>query len=529
MNRTRFGFVQILSLLLIAFFAFSCQQGSDGVEPVSWGECPDYSLLPGDPQCAWINVPLDYSDPSGQQIGIFAYRYQGAAETKKGQVWVLEGGPGGSGILLSRSASYLAEQYPEYDFLSLDHRGVGNSARLGCPGDNGIGLDMAAYQACMNEMVSDWGDDIKQFNTTNAARDIYMVTNKARRDDQQVFVYAVSYGTYWLQRYLQLYPNDIDGVILDSICSPTECYLDRYDGWNNNVGIEFMGYCADDSICNEKMETIADSPLDALEKLYADLEAGQLCEFVQNRFDQQHMRNLLGSMLQNWSKRFLIPALIYRMERCDEADQAAIQNLIASTGFVTLALDQSEQPEEDAYNSPMLRDLVALSELFGGSTLEQAEEQAENAYFCDDASLILTTIYDADVWDLYEDATYAQQFAETDIPILMMNGTTDPQTPLQIAKATGEHFTGEYQHFVTMPYATHGVMIFSPIDKVLPEGSEPCGSRLIGQFIQNPKGELDTSCTEEVYPLEFDPTSDNNMTTSQTYFGTDDMWEGIPQ
>ena len=32
-------------------------------------------------------------------------------------------------------------------------------------------------------------------------------------------IYAASYGTYYINKYLQLFPNKIDAVILDGLCS----------------------------------------------------------------------------------------------------------------------------------------------------------------------------------------------------------------------------------------------------------------------------------------------------------------------
>ena len=35
------------------------------------------------------------------------------------------------------------------------------------------------------------------------------------------FVYGVSYGTYWAERYMQLFPRQAKGVILDSVVAQT--------------------------------------------------------------------------------------------------------------------------------------------------------------------------------------------------------------------------------------------------------------------------------------------------------------------
>jgi hypothetical protein len=81
--------------------------------------------------------------------------------------------------------------------------------------------------------------------------------------------------------------------------------------------------------------------------------------------------------------------------------------------------------------------------------------------------------------------------------------------------------------FASAPDATGDSRAFSPIDKPLPDGGRiPCGMQLMMQFINDPRGMLDTSCIDGVYPLEFGNTSENNQRTSEKYFGTADMWDG---
>ena len=398
---------------------------------------------------------------------------------------------------------------------------MGQSARVGCPGDNEYGLDVDKTVRCANEVKAVWGERLAFFTTTNAARDVNHVVNRLREGDRDVFIYGISYGTYWLLRYLQLYPNNVSGIILDSICTPGECLLDRYDGWNNEMGSQFMELCGKDAVCARKMSTLAETPSKALELTYRKIDNGEICDGLKDRFDRTTMRRTLAPLLQNRSKRVLIPPLIYRLNRCSEADQKAIEHL-----FRKPDIDVSN--EMDYYVSPMLADLILLSELFSGTTVEQAEAFAATALFSEDESLFLVQLDQANVWPKYSDSDYAQKFPDTNIPMLMLSGTTDPQTPPWITRTTGEQFRGAHQHFVSVPNATHGVMVFSPIDRPWPEGREPCGSQLMGQFINDPMGRLDTSCTSEVYPVEFDAGSANNRAVSLEYFGTEDMWEGIP-
>lgn len=493
---------------------------SDSNGNYRWEPCTEGSFLDESAQCRTFSVPLDYDKPIGESIDVSAFRYLGTGDNSKGQIWFLEGGPGGSGRLLSRAMLQVAKYYPDFDFYSLDHRGVGLSTRLGCSGDNDIGNDWESYQSCYSGISETWGEEFKAFSTTNAARDLHEVIARSREEGKRVFIWATSYGTYWLLRYLQLYPHEVDGVILDSICTPGECYLDRYDRWNNMVGAQFLELCKADPICNAKMSTIAADPQKAVEEVFRKIDEGTLPCDCNTLFTREELRHILGPLLNNWSTRILIPPLLYRLNRCNEEDREVIE-------FFRQGL-QTEGPDRTLLNSPMLCDLISLSELFGGSTSEELEGFLQDAHFSEDVSLRFAEIYETGLWDTYRDETYAQKLPETDIPMLMLNGTTDPQTPLEIAGKMKLHFTGEYQHFVTVPYATHGVLVNSPITPpnwVFGGEEQTCGSLLFGQFINNPRGPLDTSCTELVYPVDFDPTTENNRLVSKKTFGTEDMWE----
>jgi len=511
------NFIIISAVVLFSLLITTACHNSDSIQ---WVQCSDYTCLDDSAQCRTFSVPLNYDEPLGRHIDISAFRYLGSAENKKGQIWFLEGGPGGSGRLLSRAMLRVAMYYPDFDFYSLDHRGVGLSTRLGCSGDNDIGDDWGSYRECYTDICETWGEKLNKFSTTNAARDLHEVIVRSRQGGKKTFIWATSYGTYWLLRYLQLYPDEVDGVILDSICTPGECYLDCYDRWNNMVGRQFLELCRSDPVCNEKMKAIAEDPLQAVELVFRLLDQEQLpseCNFM---FTREELRHVLSQLLNNWSTRVLIPPLIYRLYRCSEKDREVLdffkQNLQAG------AIDKT------LLNSPMLCDLISLSELFGGSTSTELQEFLEGAFFSEDVSFRFAEIYESDLWNLYQDEIYAQKLPDTDIPMLMLNGTTDPQTPIEIAGKMKLHFNGEYQHFITIPYATHGVLINSPVTPpnwALGGEDQTCGSLLFGQFIYDPKGPLDTSCIEIVYPVNFDPETMNNKLVSEKTFGTENMWE----
>ena len=538
---------RILSyLIILVFFTCACGCESDddsarsGAAPEAdddnegdddnddgggiWGECPDY--VGGFFECATFEVPLDYGEPEGKTIPIFVYRHLAFSDNPKGQIWMLEGGPGGSGVSFAPYIHQLfAGTYPQWDFYSLDHRGVGNSARLGCPAED----DFTAfdYEACADSLKDQWGDDVKHFTTTNAALDLGFAIDETREEGKKVYVYGVSYGTYWLQRYLQVRPDQADAVVMDSLAMPTLCYLDNYDHLFNEIGKQIMDICEGDSVCDEKLGSIAESPWDAVAQVFDRIDRGDLCDSFAE-IDRTTLRQMLGIMEMDWFSRVLIPPTIYRLNRCDESDVGALENLF----YYLLGAYKQAMAEDwvDVYhlNSDVLGFEVILSEMWSGRDYDSAMAIVNEAFFSIDSVPSVSQIGDWGHWPTYEDDGYFEKWADTDIPILMMNGTLDPQTPLEIAGPAAERFTGAHQQFVTVPYSPHCVMASSWTTGALYGEDALCGEKIMFDFFDDPAGTLDLSCLDEIYPLEFDGASDVNMMISDAYLNTSDMWEGRP-
>merc|ERR1719433_2589623 len=100
---------------------------------------------------------------------------------------------------------------------------------------------------------------IKAFTTTNAAKDIKFIIGKdeqtrLRRGPQfKRMAYAVSYGTYWLQRYLKLYPDDFDAVTLDGTCSMDTTRFGYYNYGLSTAGDVVLTMCGRDADCRANL------------------------------------------------------------------------------------------------------------------------------------------------------------------------------------------------------------------------------------------------------------------------------------
>lgn len=118
MNAWRFG--NCVLPLLLAHSACGSDHDDDAQrahrEPeLEFGACP--SDLPGvsdGRECATTEVPLSWDEPDGGSIELLVARYP-SATPNHGQLWLLDGGPGGTGAI------YMFEEIlPLYASLGLD-------------------------------------------------------------------------------------------------------------------------------------------------------------------------------------------------------------------------------------------------------------------------------------------------------------------------------------------------------------------------------------------------------------------------
>lgn len=335
--------------------------GSGGSAASDWAPCPLFVDQPDGPvaECATFDVPLRWSEPSGPTIGVFVQRLRGVGPIR-GQLWLLEGGPGGSGADFDEWMEELHELDPSLDLYAVDHRGVGRSTRLDCPAqetaasDWGISIAPGEAAACRDALVARWGEDLGEFSATAAARDLGRLIELAEQPGQERFVYGVSYGTYWAHRYLELFPAQADGVVLDSIAPPGIDFV-TYDHDFDRVGQDFLALCAADATCSSKL---GPDPWATLGALSTSLAGGH-CPVLQQTWglDATALPTVLAALLMSPITRTYLPATVYRLQRCDAGDVSAIDPMLE------LLFGQETTSYYDTLSSDALFYNVALSEL----------------------------------------------------------------------------------------------------------------------------------------------------------------------
>jgi len=514
----------ILSLLLIIITGCdSSSHNSSNESEIVWGECPVYINTHGNAECAFITVPVDYERPFDETIDLFIWRIRGASpdSEKKGNLWLIMGGPGESSVAFSALLPPLAAAYPDWDYYSMDHRGVGNSNGLECPvaaPDSRITPENAA--SCYDEVQALHNGTLGSYSVTNAAKDLYIVITRTC-GLRKTFVYGVSYGTYLVQRFMTLYPDSVEGVILDSIVPSDSRPLDNYDSSFNDVGRQIMQQCRDDDVCSGKLSEIASDPWQAMEIVFGMIDDQSLCSGFLS-ITRKDLRNKLAVLSSNMYGRALIPAVIYRLCRCNESDKAAIGHLFSDTAKVK-AQNEEFKPV-DRLNSSVVYENIAISELYDGMSPEAAQEIVDAACVSEDIVPDLAGIKYYNLWPAYDDP-FKGRNPEYYKPVLMINSTVDGPTPLSLALGAAEYLHGPYHYFVQVPWAAHGAVFQSPAEGKLTPIDEMTGLKIMMEFISDPFTDPDTSVLDKCYILDFSGSSVENRFISEKFFGSADMWD----
>ncbi|OQR83391.1 serine protease family S33 [Thraustotheca clavata] len=199
-------------------------------------------------ECAQFTLPLCHAGvcDSNKTIEVFVKRALANKQNPKA-VWLLQGGPGAStaGTMEKIMVSVYKRLDGAANVYTMDHRGTGRSHRLGCTaaqvetsGSPTYGeITPEVLSACIQDVNIQLGASINckwfilqhennnsfiasilsAFSTTSAALDLSTLINYT--NNTNTYVYGVSYGTYLVERLMQLNNSNIRGYILDGVVS----------------------------------------------------------------------------------------------------------------------------------------------------------------------------------------------------------------------------------------------------------------------------------------------------------------------
>ncbi|WP_313141477.1 alpha/beta fold hydrolase [Stenotrophomonas sp.] len=411
----------------------------------------DASTALGGSQCATVDVPLRHADPSGEHITLFLRRIPASADLpRRGEVWLISGGPGESGASLYPLIQTYQRAFPGFDLVIPDHRGTGRSSRI-CPvqeardSPEGTGLAGAEWGPCIGSMYANL-QRTSAFSITEAAQDLGILMSAADRSGQ-VLLYGVSYGTQLALRSLQVNGLSVDGLILDGLVPPeaTETWdLSRRTALVDQVGRRSMD----------------EASLERYRRLLTVKEAAW-----QTDVPGGDLRRFFAALLSFPTLRDRIPQIVQQLSEGDS------RLLVATAKDWSAALARLGQGGNDQPALPLVM-LIAASENNARPelSLDTVNEEARDALFVSPIPGLLVAgsvpRYPRDAW-----------FGKTPHTLprtLIVHGTLDPNTAYEGAK----------EHAATL--GRSGPVTFHTVDRgahLLPLVAPSCFVAAVGNFI----------------------------------------------
>lgn len=446
------------AVLLLVSPLMAMASGSKLQPCVDAGSSPDLSGS----LCATVEVPLRHADPSGESLSLFVRRIPASAVVaKRGEVWLLSGGPGESGASLYPMIRTYQRAFPGFDLVIPDHRGTGRSSRI-CPtqeapdSPDGTGLAGTEWGPCIGAMYANL-PRTSAFSITEAALDLGVLMSGADRR-AQVLLYGVSYGTQLALRALQVNDLQLDGLILDGLVPPEA--TEKWDLSRRTALVDQVG-----------RQSMDERTLERYRALLTDKEAAW-----QQDVPGGDLRRFFGALLSFPMLRDRIPQIVQDLSGGDA------RSLVAAAEDWKVALAQLGQSGNNQPALPLVM-LIAASENNARPELSVStvNDEAKNALFVSPIPGLLAgghvPRYPRDAW-----------FGKSPDALprtLVLHGTLDPNTA----------YAGAKEHAVTL--GKSGYIAFNTVDRgahLLALVAPNCFVTAVGTFIDG--GVVTKHCAE---------------------------------
>lgn len=250
------------SCLLVAACTAPAEVTPAARAPLSWtrcGELPDQTR-----ECATLQVPLDYADPSGRMIDLALARIPARDPgSRVGSILVDPGGPGISGVneILTLPNQLGDAVEARYDIVGWDRRGVGKSSPLWCRTPEEMGQYARALAAAQwsaspgSPEVAAWATQAQAFADGCATGDPDLIghigTRDSARDMESIRValgepamnyVGWSHGTKMGAFYIDAYPQHVGRMVLDSAIDPALSITEYNRGQSQGLEAQLMRF-----------------------------------------------------------------------------------------------------------------------------------------------------------------------------------------------------------------------------------------------------------------------------------------------
>ena len=457
----------------------------------AWEDCEPLTIqMAAGPECLTYDVPLRWSEVDSEPTLQFTvFRYLTDDPEPQGQIWALDGGPGGTGAGPGNPDFVGHMNALGFDVYIPSQRGTSGVDALSC-------TNAHEWASCHAQLVDAYTlEGLAGFATSEAALDTSMALGDAD-DGTPQYLFGTSYGTYLAMRILQI-DEEIDGVVLDSSMTYEP------DIWNaglyaDDLLMDLFAACSEDTTCAAHFPG-------SIEDAIALVADPTHCPEV----PVDGRGRLIGFTTQLAG---VIPlGLTARLARCAPEDVQVFARVEYLFGRVPPTASWVFPPEEAlnevVYNLVVVHDfLPPLTQ----SVFDQALVDASDLVFGDAVAAL-------NFWDMKTSFPIADGFvADTTVPaapppVLVLQGGQDLQTPSAWGQRAAESLGGT---LVTVPGAGHGVY-----------PQDTCAKSVTDAFLADPTAQLDLTCVDALGgPSLVAPTDPYFLGFIQFALGVDEIW-----
>ncbi len=459
------------------------------------GEGPALDL-----QCRLVAVPIDHGDPDVGTTDISVVVRPGSGDESLPPLVVLQGGPGGAS---SEMAAFMPDTPNTQVFI--DQRGTGfGSTDFSCfefsdilaelleaTTETAVSLQDEALNSCAERLSED--PVLAHTTTDNHAADVIDVMAALRNElgHSEWLVYGVSYGTTIALEIMRDAPAGLQGTVLDGVF-PATLDMGVETARSAQRALDEMDQaCAADPDCVEILAEAPSGEGTTISGLLSELIAGtnEVPIVVTLEADQTS----IGQELDVWIDGDSLASLVFEMFY-DDFLASLVPALIAGIA------------DDDTYSDYLLALLVvelsveaiagtALGTNFAVNCAERLPLASEPPEALTDFAAAVTggdVAEGCETWSVHTQPLQEVEPVISDLPVLMLSGRFDPVTPPTFAEVALEHLS-QATHIVG-DIRGHGMW----------GRDRGCIDKVVADFLADPDVALDTSCTAEVPPLNWE-------------------------
>ena len=239
----------LLSVILVAALPVPA-----GPPALAWAPC-------GAAECATLTVPVDWSRPYGEKIGIEVARRKATGD-RVGTLVFGPGGPWDSGVdwVANRSYRFSAAELSHFDVVSFDPRGI-NGTKVECDMEPQIPIihSAAEFDATVRHNQDLWktcaartGAVWNHADMLSNVRDVEEL--RKALGERQISFHGTSYGTLLGEQYAERYPDRVRAMVLESVddhsVPTTAAFLTTQAAAFEDAFDDFADWCAASTACS---------------------------------------------------------------------------------------------------------------------------------------------------------------------------------------------------------------------------------------------------------------------------------------